>query len=159
MNIARAENNYAASQIFRRLCPVVILMLLSIVLCSAQTPRGADISWMTYEAENMTTTGVKLGPKYDSYLVETESSEQKCVRLATVGQYVEFTAKAAANAIVVRYSLPDSPSGGGIDSTLSLYVNGKLVKKLPITSKYSWLYGKYPFANNPKAGQAEKFLR
>ncbi len=36
-------------------------------------------------------------------------------------------------------------------------MNDKLVKKLPITSKYSWLYGKYPFANNPKAGKPRNF--
>ncbi|MES1181126.1 MAG: glycosyl hydrolase family 28-related protein, partial [Verrucomicrobiota bacterium] len=95
-------------------------------------------------------------PKYDPYLVETESSGQKCVKLAD-GQSVEFTAKATANAIVVRYSLPDAPGGGGIDSTLNLYVNDKLVQKLPVTSRYSWLYGKYPFTNDPKAGKPRNF--
>ncbi len=53
--------------------------------------------------------------------------------------------------MVVGYSLPVAPGGGGINSTLSLYQNGKLVQKLPVTSKYSWLYGKYPFTNDPKA--------
>jgi nigerose phosphorylase len=38
-------------------------------------PRiGADLPWTTYEAEAMKSTGVVLGPKYDPYLVETESS-------------------------------------------------------------------------------------
>ena len=63
----------------------------------------------------------------------------KCVRLAAAGQYLEFTAKAVANAMVVRYSLPDAPDGGGIDATLSLYQNGKFLRKLPVTSKYTWL--------------------
>src|ERR1039458_6751865 len=105
----------------------------------------------------MTTTGTILGPKYDPYLVETESSGQKCVKLAAVGQYVEFAAKATANAIVVRYSLPDSRDGSGFNSTLSLYLNGKLVQKLPVTSRYSWLYGRYPFTNTPKAGKPRNF--
>ena len=48
-------------------------------------------------------------------------------------------------------------NGGGINSTLSLYQNGKFIKKLPVTSRYSWLYGKYPFTNDPKAGKPRDF--
>ena len=47
---------------------------------------------------------------------------------------------------------PDTPwaaGGGGTDYTLSLYKNGTLIAKLPVTSKYSWLYGGYPFSNVP----------
>ncbi|RYZ90467.1 MAG: hypothetical protein EOP04_03830 [Proteobacteria bacterium] len=36
-------------------------------------------------------------------------------------------------------SIPDSPNGGGIDSTIGVYVNGTRVS-LPVTSKYSWSY-------------------
>jgi len=58
---------------------------------------------------------------------------------------------------VVRYSLPDSPDGAGIDSTLGLYVNGKRVQKLPVTSRYCWLYGNYPFSNKPEDGKPRNF--
>jgi hypothetical protein len=131
----------------------------SLVLCprSLHAGIGADLPWTTYEAEDMKTTGTVLGPKYDPYLVETESSGQKCVKLDAAGEYVEFAVQAPANALVVRYSLPDAPAGGGIDSTLDLYQNGKFVKKLPVTSVYSWLYGKYPFVNDPKAGKPRNF--
>jgi Pectate lyase superfamily protein len=117
---------------------------------------GADTPWVTYEAEAMRTTGMVLGPRYDPYQVETESSGQKCVRLEAT-QYVEFTATAAANALVVRYSLPDAPGGGGISSNLELSVNGKLVKSLAVTSRYSYLYGNYPFTNNPADGKPRNF--
>ena len=123
----------------------------------ARARIGADIPWTTYEAEDMKTTGTVLGPRYDPCLVETESSGQKCVKLADAGQYVEFIVPSPANAMVVRYTLPDSANGGGINSTLSLYQNGKLIKKLPVTSHYSWLYGKYPFTNDPKAGNPRDF--
>jgi hypothetical protein len=118
---------------------------------------GADMPWTTYEAEGMKTTGVVLGPKYDPYLVETESSGQKCVRLAAVGEYVEFTAGANANALVVRYSLPDAEEGGGTRAGLDLYVNGQKVRALPLTSEYSWLYGNYPFSNQPGQGKPRNF--
>jgi alpha-1,3-glucanase-like protein len=117
---------------------------------------GADIPWTTYEAEAMRTTGTVLGPRYDPYQVETESSGQKCVRL-DAAQYVEFTAAAAANALVVRYSLPDAPGGGGTSSGIELSVNGKPVRSLGVTSRYSWLYGSYPFTNNPADGKPRNF--
>ncbi len=135
------------------------LIFLSFVIGSSPVRAGigADIPWTTYEAEDMRTTGTVLGPRYAPNLVETESSGQKCVKLVDAGQYVEFTVQTPANAMVVRYSLPDSPDGGGINSTLSLYQNGKLIKKLPVMSHYSWLYGKYPFTNDPKAGKPRDF--
>jgi len=105
----------------------------------------------------MKTTGTVLGPQYAPFLVETESSGQECVKLVAAGEYVEFTAQSAANAMVVRYSLPDAPGGGGINSTLGLYQNGQLVKELPVTSRYSWLYGRYPFSNKPGEGKPRNF--
>ena len=111
---------------------------------------GARVPWTTYEAEDMAGTGTCLGPGTKPNTVEWESSGRKCVRLAASGQYLEFTAKAVANAMVVRYSLPDAPDGGGLDATLSLYQNGKFLRKLPVTSRYTWLYGKYPFSNRPQ---------
>jgi hypothetical protein len=118
---------------------------------------GADMPWMTYQAEDMRMTGTVLGPRYAPFLVETESSRQKCVRLTATGEYVEFTVQSPANAMVVRYSLPDSQDGGGISSSLVLYQNGKLLKEAPITSRYSWLYGAYPFTNEPRAGKPRNF--
>src|SRR5258708_993331 len=105
----------------------------------------------------MKTNGPVLGPKSDPYLVETESSGQKCVKLTAAGEFVEFTAAASANAMVIRYSLPDSKEGGGTNSSLSLLINGKLVRTLPLSSHYTWLYGKYPFSNQPAEGKPRNF--
>jgi hypothetical protein len=118
---------------------------------------GADMPWTTYQAQEMKTTGTVLGPKYEPFLVETESSGQRCVKLDAAGEYVEFKVKSSANAMVVRYCLPDSADGRGINSSLSLYRNGKFLKQIPITSKYTWLYGPYPFTNDPKAGKPRNF--
>ena len=136
---------------------LLLIFFTGALLHAAQPFRGAEIPWTTYEAEDMKTTGEKLGPKYDPYLVETEASGQKCVMLSAAGQFVEFKAKRPANAIVVRYSLPDSPDGGGMNSTISLFQNGKRIQRLSVTSRYSWLYGKYPFTNDPKAGNPRNF--
>jgi len=130
---------------------------LAFISFLARAGVGADTPWTTYEAEDMKTTGTVLGPKYAPYLVETESSGQKCVKMGNPGEYVEFTAQSSASAMVVRYNLPDAPAGGGVDSSLNLYQNGKLLKTLPITSRYSWLYGGYPFTNDPKDGKPRNF--
>ena len=102
-------------------------------------------------------TGLVLGPKYDPNLIETESSGQKCVKLRAAGEYVEFKAAANANALVIRYSLPDSKEGGGTSTSLDLYINGEKVSVFGLTSKYSWLYGNYPFSNRPSDGKPRNF--
>jgi hypothetical protein len=137
--------------------PFAVLFALVIGPAAARADAGAAVPWTTYEAEDMKTTGTVLGPKYDPNCVENESSGQKCVKLNSMGEYIEFAAGAPANAMVVRYSLPDSPEGGGLNSTISLCQNGKLVKLIPLTSHYSWLYGDYPFSNQPTNGRPRNF--
>jgi len=147
---------FGAGTVTRLQRPATMLALL-ISLHSARAVSGAAVPWTTYAAEDMATTGVVLGPQYGPNVVASESSGRKCVQLNATGQYVEFTAQSAANAIVVRYSVPDSADGVGTDSTISLYQNGALVAKLPVTSRYSWLYGSYSFTNRPSAGLPRNF--
>lgn len=124
----------------------------------AAQSRGAIVPWTTYEAEEARTTGSILGPSRKYLTPESEASGSKYVRLDAPGQSVEFTVTKAADAIVVRYSIPDSPGGGGTDSVLGLYVNGAFVKKLPVTSRYSWIYGDFPWSNDPEKGKAHHFF-
>jgi Pectate lyase superfamily protein len=98
-----------------------------------------------------------MGPGYQPFTVEAESAQRSCIKLSETGQYVEFTACQWANALVVRYSIPDTATGGGFDSTISLYKNGVFVQKLTVTSKYSWLYGFYSWTNNPADGHPRNF--
>ena len=121
-------------------------------LCVERPARGAILPWTTYEAESMTTTGTILGPSYTGQSFAREASGRCCVRLNSTGQYVEFPATNAANAIVVRYAIPDTFDGAGADATISLYTNGVFSRKIMLTSKYSYLYGSYPFTNSPLAG-------
>jgi hypothetical protein len=136
---------------------IIILLAFSTSICAAQEKRGASIPWKTYEAEHMHTTGMVMGPKYDPYQVETESSGQKCVKMEANGQYIEFVATINAKSIVMRYSLPDNANGSGTKCTLGVYKNGKLVQQHKISSHYSWLYGRYPFTKDPAAGRPRHF--
>ena len=124
---------------------------------AARRPVGADLPWTTYPAAQMQTNGLRIAPEYAPFLIQMESTAQRCVGLANPGEYVEFSAAAGANAIVVRYAIPDTKDGAGQDSALELLVNGKLVRTLPLTSRYSWRYGLYPFTNNPNDGRPRNF--
>src|ERR1700722_9482158 len=124
---------------------------------AAAVKRGADLPWVTYEAEDAATNGAVIGPDYTGQTPAREASGRKCVSLTATGDFLELTAKSNAQGVVVRYSLPNSPDGGGIDATLGFYINGKLQSKLPLTSRYSYLYGTYPFTNQPSAGTPRHF--
>ncbi|WP_431679994.1 glycosyl hydrolase family 28-related protein [Kitasatospora sp. KL5] len=113
--------------------------------------RGADLGTAEQEAENARSTGTVIGPDRTAYTLPSEASGRSAVKLVP-GQYVEFTLPAAANAITVRYSIPDAPDGGGITAPLDVTVNGRNRSTMTLTSQYSWLYNQYPFSNDPKAG-------
>ena len=113
--------------------------------------RGADVPFVEQEAENAVTDGTIIGPSTQAYTLPAEASGRSAVSLAP-GQYVQFTLPAAANAINVRYSIPDAPAGGGITAPLDVQVNGKYHRTMTLTSQYSWLYGQYPYDNDPTEG-------
>jgi hypothetical protein len=124
--------------------------------------RGATVPFLEYEAEDSDTNGQVLGPSRkmaESNDVAAESSNRKAVQLNATGQYVKVTSKNPANSIVVRLSIPDSGDGQGMNSTLSVYVNGTFKKKLNVTSRWSWTYGTTisPSSNNPGDGNPHHF--
>jgi hypothetical protein len=112
--------------------------------------RGASVNFLEQEAENASTNGVVIGPDRTAYTLPAEASGRKAVKL-TPGQHVEFVLPSEANAITVRYSIPDAPGGGGITAPLDVTVNGKAKKTMTLTSEFSWLYNQYPFSNDPNA--------
>ena len=107
--------------------------------------RGAAVPYVSYEAEAAQYTGQLLTADplrtFGHTNFATESSGRQSVRLASQGQYVEFTSANQSNSIVVRNSVPDAAAGGGQDYTISLYVNGTFAQKLTLSSVNSWLYG------------------
>jgi hypothetical protein len=113
--------------------------------------RGATVKFVEQEAENAVTNGTLVGPNRDAYQLAAEASGRKAVSLAP-GQYVEFTLPKAANALTVRYALPDAAGGGGTTAPLKVTVAGRDARTMTLTSKYSWLYNQYPFTNDPNAG-------
>jgi hypothetical protein len=120
--------------------------------------RGAQLGIAEQEAENATTNGTILPFDTSAYTLAGEASGRQAVKLAP-GQYVAFTLTQPANALTIRYSIPDAPTGGGIDAPLTVGVdkhgdgNGNThPQAITLTSKYSYLYNLYPFTNDPTAG-------
>jgi hypothetical protein len=112
--------------------------------------RGATVPFLEQEAEDARTTGTVIGPDREPYTPASEASGRRAVRLAP-GEHVEFTLPRAANAITVRYSIPDAPGGGGITAPLDVSAGGRAPQTMTLTSQYSWLYNQYPFTDDPGA--------
>ncbi len=123
---------------------------------SLVTGRGAQLGIVEQEAENATTNGTILKFDTSAYTLASEASGRQAVKLAP-GQYVAFTLTQRANAMTIRYAIPDAATGGGIDAPLTLSVSHNNAESthpqtITLTSKYSWLYNQYPFTNDPNAG-------
>ncbi|MGY1577542.1 discoidin domain-containing protein [Streptomyces sp. MN13] len=122
--------------------------------------RGADMPYDMYEAEDAATGGGAkvLGPNRTVGDIAGEASGRKAVQLDATGEYVEFTTRAGTNTLVTRFSIPDAPGGGGIDSTINVYVDGVFKKALPLTSRYAWLYGAEASPGNSPGSGAPRHI-
>lgn len=109
--------------------------------------RGAPVPFVEYEAENGVTDGVLLGPDRSFGTIAAEASGRRAVRLGQ-GNVLSFTLARPANAMTLRYAIPDGPDGA-----IAVYVNGKRLRAIPLTARYGWFYGKYPFTNDPADGR------
>ncbi|GIJ43177.1 glycosyl hydrolase [Virgisporangium aliadipatigenens] len=117
--------------------------------------RGANLPFDTYEAEDGVLGGgaAAIGPNRTVGDPAGEASGRRAVTLANAGASVEWTTRAQANTLVVRFTMPDAAGGGGLTSTLNLYVDGVFHKAIDLTSKYAWLYGAESGpGNSPGAG-------
>jgi hypothetical protein len=113
--------------------------------------RGANVGFTEYSAVGAQTNGTVIGPSYNLYTLPAEAVGRTAVTLDGAGRYVEFTLAKAANAVDLRYSIPDSADGSGLTTPLHVLVDGRTTADLTLTSKYTWFYGSYPFTNNPAA--------
>lgn len=121
----------------------------------AQQPVGAAVPWVHYEAEDGVLGGSAhvLGPNRNVGDPAGEASGRECVNLQSTGDSVQWTVTAPASALVVRISIPDAPTGGGINATLGVYKGNVRIQDIPVTSHYSWLYGPETApVNDPSAG-------
>jgi hypothetical protein len=119
-------------------------------------PRGAQMPYLKYEAEDGDSGGgaTVVGPSMDYTKPEAEASGRKYVKLIPVGAYVQWQVQQPARGMVLRFTIPDSADGTGLEATLGLYLNGTRIASLPLTSRYSWQYfeGTMHPSNDPEKG-------
>ncbi|GAA2691531.1 MULTISPECIES: discoidin domain-containing protein [Actinosynnema] len=95
---------------------------------------GASVPFVEHEAETAAHNGVVIGPDHTQGTLASEASGRRAVTLSGQGRHVEFTLTAPANALVLRYNVPDGTAG-----TAAVHVDGTKLADLPVTSKYSYL--------------------
>ena len=114
--------------------------------------QGATTGTTAYELENYKTNANVEVDARTRWSMTAEASGRSFVLLESVTEYVELTLVNAANAFVLRYSVPDTANGSGKSYSLSMYINGKEKGNLTLTSEYSHLYGTWDYTNNPEDG-------
>ncbi|MGX7827865.1 carbohydrate-binding protein [Actinokineospora sp. 24-640] len=120
--------------------------------------RGATLPYSTHEAETATTTGTVLAAGRTYTTVQAEASGRRAVQLSGTGRHVQITLTKPANAVTVRASIPDSADGTGTSAPLAVYADGTKVRDLTLTSKYSWMYGPYPFTAAPGGERPHRYF-
>ncbi|MBC6983412.1 glycosyl hydrolase family 28-related protein [Caulobacter sp. 17J80-11] len=119
--------------------------------------RGARVPFVEHEAEAGLTDGELIGPDRTFATLAAEASGRRAVRLDAPGEFVEVVLDRPADAVTLRYALPDSADGRGLDGEIALYADGRRLGALKLTSRYSWYYGAYPFTNRPADGTPHHF--
>lgn len=119
---------------------------------------GARLPLTEYEAESATTNGRVLARSTRYLQAAAEASGRSAVELTRTGQYVEIVLAVPANALDLRYSIPDTADGTGQDATLGLRVDGRWATPLALTSRYSHVYGAYPFVDDPSQSNHHRYF-
>jgi hypothetical protein len=115
--------------------------------CMPAPAVGANTPFITWEAEAGTLGGgasvVSLTtPTTELSSPQLEASGHAYVQLTGQGQSVQWTNNTCLNitAVNIRACVPDSAGGGGINTTLDLYVNGVFRQAIPLSSTQTWVY-------------------
>ena len=97
---------------------------------------GAKMPYTTHEAENATIeNGATIQQSTDMESTAVEATNQTYVELPKKDAAVTFNVTEPANALNVRYTIPDGASG-----QLDVQVNGSSVGNLDLSSHSSWQY-------------------
>lgn len=103
---------------------------------AADDQYGASVPYTRYEAEGASRSdGTMLERSDDLESTAIEASGQSYVALNNKNSSVDFMATAAANALDLRFTLPDHTSG-----RVDVRVNNETVATLDLSSESAWQY-------------------
>lgn len=159
----------------KRILPIAVLAVAAALPAAAQhdtsyaaedaRQRGYyDRPYLRYEAEEGACDGqlkfLNKPGRYRCSLIQTEASNSRAASLVKTGDYVEWTADADANAMTLRFSLPDGDNGEGRKTTLALYADGTKMCDIALDSYWAWqwMYQNWIYPDNTPATDG-KFSR
>lgn len=144
---------------FHRNVIITVILIASKTICllalslfcavdKAVATVGATTPFTSVEAESGLLGGgasvvVLAAPPTNPYSSPAlEASGHAYVQLTNAGQYVQWTNNTGQNitALNIRTCIPDAPGGGGISSTIDLYVNGVFRQAFAVNSLQNYCY-------------------
>jgi hypothetical protein len=91
---------------------------------------------------------VVRGPSFDQDRIESEASERTYVALPIVDAFVEWTIREPVDGATLRFTMPDSATGTGLEGSLELSVNGQKQSDVALSSYHAWQY--FDKTTNPR---------
>ena len=150
----------------RRALGVLIPALLAV--SAGAYAEGARTPFVSYEAEAGHLNGSHLvsltaAPTDRFATPALEASGHAYVELRRTGEEIWWSNDTGQpiSYIDVRASVPDAAQGGGIDTTLNLYVNGVFRQHVDLNSHQSWIYEGQSYQasdQNPASGKPRAFF-
>lgn len=125
--------------------------------CSPLASRGVTAAYETYEAEALESNGTVLEDSRIYHEIASEASGRQAVRLNSTGQFVKLVLEEDTNAITLRTCVPDNAEGTGETYSLTVNIGGDTVEAT-VSSYHTWVYGDFPFVNEPEAGTEHNFF-
>ena len=111
----------------------------------SEDQHGASMPYVRYDTEQGSAGGgarVESAPTFDQAQIASEASAQSYVALPSAGSFVEWTVRdgEGGRGVTMRFTMPDSGDGLGLEGSLDVKVNGELVQTVDLTSYYAWQY-------------------
>ncbi len=72
--------------------------------------------------------------------IASQASERSYIELPNNNSYAEWTCSTVGNGVTMRFTMPDSSDGRGLNGSLDVYVNGNKVQTVNLTSYFMWQY-------------------
>lgn len=118
---------------------------------------GPILAYQQVEAESCETNGKIIADERAYFTPGSEASGKSYVRLDQAGQTLSFKTEVDSDSLIIRGSVPDSSTGGGEEHPLILKI-GENTQTIQLSSKLSWVYGDFPWTNDPADGRPHNYF-
>ena len=124
---------------------------------------GATVPYTTFLAADFKHNGKQLAPSRVYRTIAAECVGRRAAELSKTGQYITVTLAQPANAVTVRYSIPDDSHNcmisnvSAFEATLTLYA-AKDKYTLRLNTAHSHLYGNFPWSKDRSLLGEHKFF-